>query len=181
MTCQAKPAAEYAGKGWNGRSPEEPHKQQSVQCFHTNEAHYSHAAAIRMHQCASNDRIQQEAAKLANCDLESTKTVIVCHMEGRLGLTKASLSVLEGMGGSVLQEVWGLGGHTLQHQVQAAWVADGQGEAQDDHLHLVHCLWAFTSTATLPTPAGSAVKVMHSVPTRVPTRATRGRRAPLMT
>ncbi len=50
------------------------------------------------------------------------ETVIVCHMEGRLGLTKASLSVLEGMGGAVLQEVGGLGGHALQHQVQAARV-----------------------------------------------------------
>ncbi len=77
----------------------------------------------------------------------------VCHVEGRLGLTKASLSVLEGMGSAVLQEVGGLGGHALQHQVQAARVAGSQGEAQDDHLHLLHCLRAATSTATLPVPA----------------------------
>ena len=77
------------------------------------------------------------------------KTASVCHMGGRLGLTNASLSVLEGMGGAVLQEVGGLGGHALQHQVQAARVAGSQGEAQNDHLHLLHCLRAFASIATL--------------------------------
>jgi len=81
------------------------------------------------------------------------KPPIECHMEGRLGLTKASLSVLERMGGAVLQEVGGLGGHALQHQVQAARVAGSQGEAQDDHLHLIHCLGAITSIATLPVSA----------------------------
>ena len=50
---------------------------------------------------------------------------------GQVCLTKASLSVLEGMGGAVLQEVGGLGGHALQHQVQAARVACSQGEAHD--------------------------------------------------
>ena len=70
--------------------------------------------------------------KLAKRGLEGNKTgeTIDCHMEGRHGLTKASLSVLEGMGSAVLQEVGGLGGHALQHQVQAARVAGGQGDAQ---------------------------------------------------
>ena len=98
-----------------------------------------------MHRCASNDRDQQVVAKLAERGLEGNKTgkaAIECHMEGRHGLTKASLSVLEGMGSSVLQELGGLGGHALQHQVQAARVAGSQGEAQDDHLHLLHRLWA---------------------------------------
>jgi len=74
VTCQAKPAAEYAGKGRNGRSPEDPRKQQSVPSFHMIEAHYSHTAAICMHQCVSNDRAQQEVAKLATRGLEGNKT-----------------------------------------------------------------------------------------------------------
>jgi len=121
-----------------------------------NESQYSNPAAVCVHRCASDGRTQKEVAKLAKHGLESTKqekAASVCHMEGRLGLTKASLSVLEGMGGAVLQEVGGLGGDALQHQVQAARVAGSQGEAQDDHLHLLHCLGPVTSTATLPAPA----------------------------
>ncbi len=89
------------------------------------------------------------------------KPATECHMEGRHGLTKASLSVLEGMGGAVLQEIGGLGGHALQHQVQAARVAGSQGEAQDDHLHLLHCLRALTSIATLPAPAMPSLTHTH--------------------
>ena len=44
-------------------------------------------------------------------------------------LTNGSLSVLEVVGCAVLQEVGGLGGHAVQHQVQTARVADGQRSA----------------------------------------------------
>ncbi len=71
---QAKPAAEYAGKGWNGRSPEESRNQQSARCCHVNEAQHNNPAAVHMHRCASDDRTQQEVAKVAKCGLESTKT-----------------------------------------------------------------------------------------------------------
>ena len=79
------------------------------------EDHYSHTAAVCMHRCASKDRDQQDVAKLAKRGLEGNKTgkaAIVCHKEGQHCLTKASLSVLEGMGSSVLQEVGGLWGHS---------------------------------------------------------------------
>ena len=136
-----------------------------------NEPQYSHPAAICMQWCVSISRAQQEAAKLVKSDLESTKTykpAIVRCVEDKYGFTKASLSVLEGLGCAVLEEVGGLGGHALQHQMQAALVAGGQGEAQDDRLHLIRCLWAFTSIATLPARAGCGIKIVHEEPSQFP-------------
>jgi len=67
----------------------------------------------------------------------------------------------------------GLGRHALQHQVQTAWVADGQGEAQDDHLYPsplglhLHRHFACTSNAVKDMHVGWNLAAARSV--RIPT------------